>query len=64
MKKRKKENFEIIFKKLESKNNREILQITRDVKAIVDHVENQEEEFEKISAISFDTQQMYFSTST
>ena len=64
MKEKKSENFKIIFKELELKNSKEILQLTKDIKAVVSHVENQEEDLEKISAGSIDTNQMYFSTGT
>ena len=65
MKKEKKtEDFEIIFKELELKNNKEILQFTRDVKIVISQVENQEDDLENISAASIDTNQMYFSTGT
>lgn len=64
MKTKKSENFEIIFKELELKNNKEILQLTKDIKAVVSYVEKQEEDLEKISAVSIDTNQMYFSTGT
>ena len=62
MKEKKGENFKIIFKELELKNNKEIFQLTKDIKAVVNQVENQEEDLEKISAVSMDINQMYFST--
>lgn len=64
MKEKKGENFKVIFKELELKNNKEILQLTKDIKAVVSQVENQEEDLEKISAVSMDINQMYFSTGT
>ena len=64
MKEKKGENFKIIFKELELKNNKEIFQLTKDIKAVVNQVENQEEDLEKISAVSMDINQMYFSTGT
>ena len=64
MKEKKSENFKAVFKELELESSKKILQITKDIKAIVSYVENQEEELEKISVVSIDTNQMYFSTST
>ena len=64
MKEKKSESFKVIFKELELKNSKEILQLTKDIKAVISHVENQEEDLEKISAVSIDTDQMYFSTGT
>lgn len=62
MKEKKVETFKIIFKKLELEDNRELLQLTKNIRAIVRQVEKQEEDFEKISAVSTDDNQMYFST--
>ena len=64
MKEKKGENFKIIFKELELKNSKEIFQLTKDIKAVVNQIENQEEDLEKISAVSMDINQMYFSTGT
>ena len=64
MKEKKSETFKVIFKKLELENNKEILQLTKDIKAVVSQVESQEEALEKISAVSIDSNQMYFSTGT
>ena len=58
------QNFKVIFKELELKNSKELLQLTKDIKAVISHVEDQEEELEKISDISTDNNQMYFSTGT
>ncbi len=64
MKEEKNESFKVIFKELELKNSRELLQLTKNVKAVVSQVESQEEDLEKISAASIDNTQMYFSTGT
>ena len=64
MEEKKSESFKVIFKELELESSRELLQLTRDIKAIVSQVESQEEDFEKISAASIDNTQMYFSTGT
>ena len=64
MKEKKSESFKIIFKELELKSSKELLQSTKDIKAIVSQVESQEEDLEKISAVSIDNNQMYFSTGT
>ena len=62
--KEEKNNFRIIFKELELKNSKELLQLTKDIKIVVKQVEHQKEELEKISALSSDTNQIYFSTGT
>ena len=62
--KKKDKNFKVIFQELELKENRNLLHITEDIKAVVSQVVSQEEELEKISAISVDNNQMYFSTGT
>lgn len=64
MKEKESENFKVIFKELELRDNKEILHLTKDIKAVVSQVESQEEDLEKISAVSIDTNQMYFSTGT
>ena len=64
MKEKKSKSFEVIFKELELKSSKELLQITKDIKAVVSQIENQEEDLEKISAASIDNNQMYFSTGT
>ena len=64
MEEKKSESFKVIFKELELKSSRELLQLTKDIKAVVSQVESQEEDLEKISAASIDNTQMYFSTGT
>ncbi len=61
-KRSKNEDFKVIFKKLELKNNREIFQLTKDIKVVVNHIENQEEVLEEISVASIDANEMYLST--
>ena len=58
------QNFKIIFKELELKSNKELLHLTKDIKVVVSQVESQEEDLEKIFALSVDNNQMYFSTGT
>ncbi len=58
------QNFKVIFKELELKSNKELLYLTKDIKAVVSQVESQEKDLEKISALSVDNNQMYFSTGT
>ena len=62
--KNKTQNFKVIFKELELESSRELLHLTKDIKVVVRQIESQEEELEKISALSLDKNQMYFSTGT
>ena len=66
MKKIKKQdqNFKVIFQELELESNQKLLHATEDIKAVVSQVESQEEALEKISGLSLDNNQMYFSTGT
>ena len=57
-------NFNPIFRELESKDSQEILQLTKEVKMIISQIEEQRDDLESISATSVDTSQMYFSTGT
>ena len=57
-------NFDLIFKELESKDSQDILQLTKEIKVIISQIEEQQDDLESISAASVDTSQMYFSTGT
>ena len=62
--KNKTQNFKVIFKELELESSRELLHLTKDIKVVVRQIKSQEKVLEKISALSLDKNQMYFSTGT
>ena len=57
-------NFKVIFQELELESHQELLHLTKDIKAVVRQIENQEETLEKISDLSVDDNHIYFSTGT
>ena len=62
MEETKNKDFTVIFEKLETKDSQEILQLTKEVKAIVTQVEEQKDDLEKIVAVSTDPNHMYLFT--